>query len=224
MANQALAAEIRENTGKGVARKLRAAGLIPAVLYGKGKATAALSVDPEALGKALHASGAGRNTLIDLKVGSGSHNVLLKELQRDPIGGHSLHADFFEIDLKETVEVEVPLHFIGKAPGVDFGGILDHPVREIELECLPGAIPERIEVDVSELDVGDSIHVRDLTLPAGVTLRSDPDLSVASVVAARVVEEAAAAAVVEGEVPAEGVEGAEPTAEAAAQEKSSGAE
>lgn len=203
MSDQALAAEIRENTGKGVARKLRASGRIPAVLYGKGKQTASLSVDPEALVRLLQASGAGRNTLIELKVGSGSHTVLLKDLQRDPVGGHSLHADFFEIDLRQTVEVEIPLHFIGKAPGVDFGGILDHPVRELQIECLPNAIPESVEVDVSSLQIGDSIHVHELVLPEGVELKTEGELAVAICEAPKAEEEEP----VEGEA----VEGAEPT-------------
>lgn len=228
MGQNDLLVEVRETKGKGAARKLRAGGRVPAVLYGRGQESRSLSLDPHALQKLLHASDAGMNTLIDLRISGGDgpeRVVLVKEIQRDPVRGHPLHVDLYQVDLAASVEVSVPIHLMGRPQGVELrDGILDHSLRELEIECLPRAIPESIEVEVSALDIGDSIHVRDLTLPAGVTLRSDPDLSVASVVAARVVEEAAAAAVVEGEVPAEGVEGAEPTAEAAAQEKSSGAE
>lgn len=202
MAENALAAEARTETGKGVARKLRAAGRIPAVLYGKSIDVVALSVDPKALDTLLHASGAGLNTLIDLEVGGNSEKVLLKALQREPVGGAYVHADFHQVDLSVRVTVSVPLHFIGTPRGVALdGGILDHPVRDVDVECLPTAIPENIEVDVSEIDLGGSLHVRDISLPEGAELRSDGDLTVASVVAPKEVEEE----VVE---PVEGEEGA----------------
>lgn len=207
MAENALAAEQRDQTGKGVARKLRAAGRIPAVLYGQGMDPTSLSVDPRALNDLLHASGAGGNTLIDLAVGSQKHTVLLKELQRNPVNGVSLHADFLAIDLTATVEVTVQLHFIGQAAGLDFGGILDHPVRELLVSCLPNAIPEFIEVDVSPLQLGETLHVSDVTLPADVTCLNEGDLAVAICVQPRAVVEE-----VEEEAPAE--EGAEAAAEA----------
>jgi len=132
--------------------------------------------------------------------------VLIKEVQRDPITNAPLHADFFALDMTHTIDVEVPIHVTGTAVGVSLmGGILDHVLREIEVECLPGSIPDEIVVDVSALEIGDSIHIRDLVLPAGVELRSDPDLSVVSVVAPKAIEdelpeaEEAAAAAPEGE-------------------------
>ena len=216
MAVHALVAETRDATGKGVARKLRAAGRIPAVLYGREEETKAISIDPSALQRLLQRSGAGMNTLIELSVDDTSRTVLVKEFQRDPVRGRPLHADFYLIELDKTVEVSVPIHLVGRPPGVEEGGILDHPLREIELECLPQAIPEGIDVDVSLLDVGDSIHVRDLTLPEGVSVQTDENQAVASVVAPAVVEEPVVEEPEEGEEAlAEGEEGEEASADAA---------
>ena len=144
------------------------------------------------------------NTLIDLKVGKTETVVLVKELQRDPVSGALLHADLFAVDVDKTIEVQVPVHIVGTPIGVEFGGLLDFPLREIEIECLPRAIPEQVAVDVANLQVGDSIHVRDIALPEGATMLSDPDLAVASVVLPQAEEEAepAEAAAVEGEAAA----------------------
>lgn len=199
MTVNALVAEARDATGKGVARRLRAAGRIPAVVYGRGVESKAVSIDPSALLRLLQSSGAGINTLVELRLDGAARTVLVKELQRDPVRGRPLHADFYLIELDKTVEVSVPIRLVGKAAGVEFGGILDHPLREIELECLPRAIPESVEVDVSALGVGDSIHVRDLVLPEGVQVRTDADQAVASVIAPSVVEEPVAAKAVEAE-------------------------
>ncbi len=214
MTVNALVAEARDATGKGVARRLRAAGRIPAVVYGRGVESKVISIDPSALLRLLQSSGAGINTLVELRLDGAARTVLVKELQRDPVRGRPLHADFYLIELDKTVEVSVPIRLVGKAAGVEFGGILDHPLREIELECLPRAIPESVEVDVSALGVGDSIHVRDLVLPEGVQVRTDADQAVASVIAPSVVEEPVAAKAVEAE---EGVAEGE---EAAASEES----
>lgn len=199
--------ERREGVGKGVARKLRAAGRIPGVCYSSGQSPEAVSLDPRALDRILRSSEAGINTLIDLVVGGGGsyhgRTVLVRELQRDPVSGAALHADLFALDLTAKVSVSVPIHLRGHAAGVEEGGILDHALREVELECLPRAIPKEIVVDVSALVVGASIHVRDLALPEGVALLSDGDLSVVSVVLPRKAEEetpvaAADAAAAEG--------------------------
>lgn len=204
MAETALQAQKREGTGKGVGRKLRAAGRIPAVMYGRGKENVTLSLEPRALEKVLAGSQAGMNTLIDLTVEGGAKTVVLvRELQRDPVKGTLVHADLFQIDLTQTIEVSVPLHIVGTPKGVALdGGILDFALREIEIECLPRSIPDQIDVDVAALEIGESLHVRDLTLPQGVTLRSDPDLSVVSVVAPTAEEAPAAAAPAEGEAAA----------------------
>ena len=220
MAEVALDVEVRSSIGKGAARKLRAAGRIPGVCYGSGRAPVSVSLDPRSLERLIATSATGINTLIDLRVSGGGdfdgRVVLVKELQRDPVSARALHADFYAVDLEQAIEVSVPIHVTGTAPGVTNGGILDHALRELRLECLPRAIPDQILVDVSGLDIGMSLHVRDLVLPEGVTLMSDPDLSVISVVTpAALEEETAAAAPAEGEaVPAEG-EAAAATAEGA---------
>ncbi len=221
MAENALSAQVRESAGKGVGRKLRAAGRIPAVLYGRGKPSVSLSLDPRLLDKLLATSEAGINTLIDLAVDGrtdlSGKVVLVKELQRHPVKGSLVHADLYEVDLTQTIEVSVPLHVVGTPRGVALdGGILDQALRELEIECLPRAIPDQIDVDVSDLGIGDSLHVRDIKLPEGVVLKSDPELSVLSVVAPQAeptpeVVAAEAAAVAEGAPPAEGAEGAAAT-------------
>jgi len=199
MSETALVVESRASTGKGVARKLRAAGRIPAVLYGQGKESVPLTIDPRALEKVLRSGGA--NTLLDLTVEGrpelGSPVALVKELQRHPIRGTIVHADLYQVDLTRTVEVEVPVHLVGKAKGLDFGGILEHSLREVALECLPRSIPAAIEVDITNMELGDVIHVRDLVLPAGVSLLTDPDLGVVHV-ALPAAEETPAVAAAEG--------------------------
>ena len=213
MAENALRIEIREAAGKGVARKLRAAGRIPGVLYGRSTATVAVSLDPKALRRALLRSEAGLNTLFELDVAGGGElqgkPVLVRELQRDPVHGEYLHADLLAVDLLQKLQVSVPIHVVGKAHGVELGGILDHSLRELDLLCLPTAIPKEIQVDVTLLEVGQSLHVRDLVLPEGVELRSDPDLSVVSVVvpAVEVTPTPAEAAPAEGEAAAPAAEG-----------------
>ena len=181
MGENSLQAKMRGTTGKGVARKIRAEGLIPAVLYGSQSGNRAITIDPRSLERVLHGSGSGMNTLIDLDLEGSDSVVLIKELQRDPVRGSYLHADFYEVDMSKPVEVMVPLHFLGRAKGADFGGIVDHPVREIDILCLPREIPGSLEIDISELEIGDSLHVRDVSVPAGVTVLSDLDLSVANV-------------------------------------------
>lgn len=210
MAEHVLAIETRSATGKGAARKLRATGMIPGVYYGGGSDPQPVQLNARELVRLLETSSAGINTLIDLKGAAlDGKVVLVKELQRDPVNGAALHADFYAVDVDRKVTVNVPVHLEGTAIGVKMGGIVDHALREIELECLPRAIPEELRIDVSALELGDSLHVRDIPLPAGVEVLTDVDLSVVSVVAPRVEEEEAAPA--EGEEAAEGeaAEGAE---------------
>ncbi len=215
MAENALHVQLRDASGKGVARKLRAVGRIPGVVYGRSQAAVPVSLDPKLLRRVLTRSESGLNTLFELEVEGGGAlqgtPVLVRELQRDPVRGDYLHADLLAIDLQQKIDVEVPIHVTGKARGVEFGGILDHSLRELEIFCLPTAIPKEILADVTELDVGDSLHVRDLPLPPGVELRSDPDLSVVSVVlpAAEVVATPAEAVPAEGEAAAPAAEGEE---------------
>jgi len=221
VAEYELNVELRQNAGKGVARKLRAAGRIPGVCYGAGAETLHIQLDPAALERALRASSAGINTLFGLAGASElrGKSVLVKELQRDPVKGSLLHADLYAVDLTREIEVAVPLHLTGTAIGLMSGGIVDHQLREIQVSCLPGAIPESFHLDVTALEVGDSLHVRDVALPAGVTLVSDPDLSVVSVVApAKAEEEVTPEAAAAAAAPAEGAAAAAP-AEGAAAEK-----
>jgi large subunit ribosomal protein L25 len=186
VAENAIQIQVRDAVGKGVARKLRAAGRIPGVVYGRSLPPVAVSLDPRVLRRILTRSAAGLNTLLELEVEGGGalhgRPVLVRDLQRDPVKGEYLHADLFAVDLQQKIQISVPIHVTGKAKGVELGGILDHSLRELEIACLPTAIPREILVDVSPLDVGDSLHVRDLVLPEGVELRSDADLSVISVV------------------------------------------
>lgn len=196
MADFEVAVEIREDKGKGTARKLRAAGRIPGIYYGKNE-NQPISLEPRGLEKMLAGSAAGLNTLINL-VGGGALNgkqVLVKDLQRDPVRGDLLHADLYAIDVTKVVHVQVPVHLTGTATGVALeGGILDQVIREIELECLPTAIPEELTADVTALEIGQSLHIRDIQLPAGVTLITDGDLSLASVAQPKAAEEEAPAA------------------------------
>ena len=225
MADYQLNLEVRESTGKGVARKLRAKGRIPGVCYGAGADTVPVALDPSTLERALRASAAGLNTLFGVQGGGAFHgkSVLIKELQRDPVQRNLLHADFYAVDLTKEIEVKVPLHLTGTAAGLMNGGIVDHQLREIEIKCLPTAIPESFSLDVTALNVGDSLHVRDIALPEGVTLVSDPGLGVVSVVIPAKAEEevaaeaaaaegAAATAEGEGAAPAEGEAAATPAA------------
>ena len=210
MSDAALDVELRNQTGKGVARRLRAEGKAPAVLYGQGKQPVSLAFNARALERILRSSHSGMNTLIDLRGESSvaGRTVMVRELQREPVRGQVMHADLFEVAANETLSVSVPVHVRGVPKGVSLaGGVLDHVTREIELECLPRAIPDEIVVDVSELEVGDSLHVRDLQLPDGVELLSDADLTIVAVAAASV-EEAAA--------PVEAAEAAEVAAAATA--------
>ncbi|MDH3211387.1 MAG: 50S ribosomal protein L25 [Myxococcales bacterium] len=213
MAENELVVQLREGTGKGIARKLRAAGRIPGVCYGPSAPSIGITLDPRTLERLLASSSAGLNTLIDLHVeGGGAYDrkpMLVKELQRDPVSGGLLHADLYALDLQQEIQVSVPIQVIGTAAGIKMGGILDQTLREIELECMPAAIPQGIPVDVSNLDIGQSLHVRDLELPGNVTLISDPDLAVVLVAAPTAEEEAPVEAAAE--------EGVEPAAEEAAE-------
>ncbi len=178
-------AEKRESLGKNNSRRVRHGGRVPAVVYGGRDAALALSVDPRSLEGVLH-SASGANTLFGLRVGGKAlaGKYIIKEHQVDPVTERILHADFFRIAMDKLIRVEVAVHPVGTAKGVKLqGGILDQPLREIEVECLPGAIPDRIDVDISELELGRSLRVGDLTIPEGVKVITDPGMPVVAVVA-----------------------------------------
>jgi large subunit ribosomal protein L25 len=197
MEKPVLNAEIREKTGKEMAKKLRATGLIPAIFYGPHSETLGLSLDPKELSKTLQTE-AGENVLIDLNIRKGEESfkkvVMLKELQVHPLQRRALHADFYEVSMDEMITVEIPVHLLGKSEGVKMGGILEQVLRTIQIQCLPGDIPKGIDVDVSPLMIGDSIHVKDLVVEK-VKILSEPHFTVATVVPpvaeAKPVEEAA---------------------------------
>ena len=183
MERQQLTATPREKSGKGVARQLRAKGTIPAVLYGQGKEATLLQVNLRDFTKVV-STGAGINVLFDLEVqGAGKIPVIVKDYQAHVIDRKFTHVDFFKIDLTKKVTLEVPIHLVGKAAGVKEGGILEHITRTIKVNCLPTAIPEFLEVDVSNLNIGDSLHLHDVKLPAGVEASPGSDETIAAVVA-----------------------------------------
>jgi large subunit ribosomal protein L25 len=190
-----LQAEKRDGRGKNEARRLRASGRIPAVVYGteKNKATE-IAVDPKVLLRILH-SESGVNTLIGLQLDGGDTRVLVKEYQLDPIDHKLLHVDFYQVAMDKRLTVTVPIVLKGEARGVkQQGGIVDFVNREIEIEVLPGDIPENITVDVSELMLHEGVRVRDLkTEGAKWTPISEPDTMIVHVVALKVEEEPVAA-------------------------------
>lgn len=184
MERPVLRAEIREGTGKGVARKLRAQGLLPAVFYGAHTQTLPLVVNPKELLGTLQTE-AGGNVLIDLEIKKGDHAerkvVMVKDLQIDPLQRKALHADFYEVAMDVMVTVEVPIQLVGKPEGTKMGGILEQIRRTLEIQCFPGDIPKSIEIDVSSLKIGDSIHVNDIQIEK-VRIISDTNFTIATVV------------------------------------------
>jgi large subunit ribosomal protein L25 len=205
MERPVLTAEIREGVGKEKAKKLRAKGLIPAIFYGPKSQTISLVIDSKELAKALQTE-AGENVLIDLDIRKGAQSdrkvVMLKDIQIDPLQRKTLHTDFYEVAMDEMVIVEVPVHLMGKPEGTKMGGILEQVRRVIQIQCFPGDIPKSIDIDVSPLKIGDSIHVQDIKVEKAKII-SDTNFTIATVVPP-VVEEK----VVEAVAP-EAVEGAE---------------
>jgi large subunit ribosomal protein L25 len=201
MAEIVVNAKGRDDRGKNAARRLRREGLVPGIVYGGKGGSIAIAVDPEALQKVLR-SEAGRNTILKLDIaGAGATNAILKDLQIDPIKDSLLHADFYRIAMDVAIRVTVPINIRGEARGVKVdGGILELITREIEVECLPGDIPERIDVDVSDLGLNGALRVSDLPASAKVKILESPDQVVVHVVSVKEEEAPAPAAVaVEGE-------------------------
>ena len=226
-----LAAIPRDKTGKGAARQARFAKQVPAVLYGHGRPTQPLMVDALSLEKALSGIEPA-STLIELTVDGKMSRTLIREIQRHPIRPDIIHVDFYEIHAHEKITLEVPVHLVGTPDGVrNAGGVLDQVLREVKIEVLPEHIPDRVELDVTNLKIGDSLHVRDLSIPNAVILNG-PDLTIATVVPPRAEEVAAPApeAAVEVAEPElirkvrEGEEGEELEAEAGAEGKAPKAE
>lgn len=197
-----LKANLREEKGKELNKKLRASGLVPGVLYRKGEASISLKVDSKSLSKALHTE-AGENVIIKLFVEGDKKKkeriVVVKEIQEDPVKDNLVHFDLNEISLTETLKVKVPLAAKGEAIGVkQEGGVLQHVMWEVEVECLPTNIPDKIEVDITNLKMGNTLSIKDVPSPDGVKILGDPESIVFSVEHVKTVEEAVAAPV-EGE-------------------------
>jgi large subunit ribosomal protein L25 len=189
MAEVTLKVEKRESAGKAVAKRLRAEGKIPAIIYGQGEETVPLTMDGRTFHGILHAH-YGENVIFNVKI-PGQRSMLkaiIREVQHNPVDGEILHVDFQHISMTEKITVKVPLLLIGSPEGVrNKGGILEHILHDLEIECLPGDIPEHIEVDVAALDVGDSIHVSDLSVE-GVKVLTEEARSIATVVPPTVIK------------------------------------
>jgi large subunit ribosomal protein L25 len=184
-----LTAERRTAIGRAAVRKLKASGSVPAVIYGSKDKPEALQVSKRDI-NALLSHAAGENILVELEVGGQSRLALVQEVQHAPVGGAVLHVDFHAVSQDEVIQADVPVEPIGTANGVkNMGGLLEQSLRSLSIECLPRDLPEVIRVDVSALDIGDAIHVRDLPLPKGVTTRIQPELTAFSVLAPTVEEE-----------------------------------
>ena len=197
----------REGTGKGVARKLRQEGRVPAVLYGRELGTMHLSLDTHEAENLFHSIST-ENTIVDLKVeGVGElFQTLVREIQSHPFKSSLIHVDFLRIQAGVAVDVEVPLRLIGDPVGVkNSGGVLEQVLNELPVKCIPSKIPELIEVDVSELDINDSLHVYDLELDEGIKITVDEGRTICAVAIPKVVEEAVVEEdeLLEGEIPDE---------------------
>jgi len=203
MSDFGLSATVREASGKGVARKLRREGMIPAVMYG-GEAPTALSVNRKELSRIL-ASPGGDHAVIDLNVeGVGTKKVLVRDYQSDAVRGDLMHADLLELQKGHKINVTIPVELTGGEPlGVrESQGILQHQMHQIELDCLPDAIPASLTLDASGLDIGESLHVSDLTVPEGVHIHATPETTVCTVLAPKLKDDAPEETEVE-EAPAE---------------------
>jgi large subunit ribosomal protein L25 len=186
-----LKAEQRTEIGRSAARKLKTRGIIPAVVYGGKDKPQPLQVLARDI-NAMLSHAAGENILVELEIAGEKSNrtALVQEIQHSPVGGDILHVDFHAVSMDEKIQAEVPLEPTGIADGVkNFGGLLEQSLRTLPIECLPRDLPDRITVDVSALKIGDSIHVRDIHLPNGVTAKVQPDLTAFSVLAPAVEEE-----------------------------------
>jgi large subunit ribosomal protein L25 len=222
--NVDLQADERSERGKNAARRLRASGMVPAVLYGGDGDATALAVPDKIVDYTLHHMG--DNALYDIDLGSGGSTARIVDVQRDPVSGRLIHVDFAPVNMRERIEVTVPLHVVGEASGAEEGGVLQQVAYEVHVESLPGDIPQELTIDVSPLGMGENLTLADVALPEGVTLISDPEEVAATVTVPTEIteEDLEAAGVVEEEpeegepvegeeAPEEGAEGEEPSPE-----------
>ncbi len=223
-----LDAKIRTGVGKGFARRTRMEGLIPGIVYGKSlEKPISIALDGKALRAAINTPKK-LNTVIGLMIDGKEHIVMLKEYQLEPVSKALLHADFIDVKENEQVKVKIPLVLVGKSVGVMEGGILSQMRREIEVMALPGAIPLNIEIDVSAMKIATALHINDITLPAGITVKAHSNFTIAVVTAPEVEKVAEVVAAVPGAAPAAGAAtapgaaGAAPAAGAAGDKKDAG--
>jgi len=193
MKNVAIDIQARVEAGKGVARKLRHAGQTPGVIYGPKAETISFSVDTHEFNKLLNSAG-GEPLLFTLNLknngDSSSYTALIKDLQLHPVEDKIRHIDFYKVLMDEEVQVEVPITAVGKAKGVEIDmGVLEIIQRTLKISCLPLAIPRNIQINVSDLGLGDVIHVSDIVAPEGVRLLDDPETTLITIVASRAEEE-----------------------------------
>src|SRR6266516_4633231 len=205
MAETKLKATLRDGGGKGAARKLRAGGLVPGILYGHGMEPLKLALDGRELYHVLH-TGAGSNVLVDLQVGQDQHLAMPREIQRDHVRGQFLHVDFLVVRRDEKITVDVPVHLIGESHGVKEGGVVEHHLWDLKVECTPTNVPQSVEADITRLGIGDSLSVKDIRIPGNVTVLTPLEETIVSVVPPPILR-------IEEEV-AEAVEGEEAEAEA----------
>jgi len=213
MSDATLIAQKRTETGSSVARRLRRDGQVPAVVYGLDAGTDSVSVPARELDQILH-SASGYNTLITLQADNGKQLALARQVHRHPVKGTVVHVDFVRVRADQTIEAEIPIQFVGEAEGVRNGGLFEQSIFAVTVEALPGDIPNAFEHDISDLSIGDAIHISDLVVPKGVTVLQESDAVVAHISQPRGEEEAAPA---EGEA-AEGAEASEAPAGEDAQE------
>ncbi len=178
MERYGLKAEIREETGKGVARQLRRDGLLPGVVYGRNRVPQPLVINPDDLKQKM-----GGNAIFDLDLNGAQETVMIKEVQRDPVSGEYLHIDFLHITMDEKITVSIPINLTGEAAGVKEGGVLQQLLREISIECLPLDIPEELTLDISSLDLGDSLLVSDIEVPEDIEIVTPLEEVVVTIVA-----------------------------------------
>jgi len=181
-----LKAQVREETGKEISRKLRAQGLIPAILYGPSVQPIPLVVNPTAVLKILEKEQAA-SSFLDLEITDAKNSqikkVLIKDVDFHPTTDQLIHVDFYQITVGKELTLDVPIVIVGKAKGVEKGGVLEQNLRELTISCLPKLVPSHIEIDVANLDIGDSIHVADISVPEGIKIENDPQVPVVTLVA-----------------------------------------
>jgi len=217
MEQPVLAARVRKSKGSAAARKLRKNNQVPAIFYGPKTEPIMLAVDYPELNRVLK-RGVSENILLDLQIqsdqGTETRKVMLKEILTDPVKDTCLHADFHEISMDKEITIDVPIRLINIPEGVSQGGVLQHVRRELMISCLPDKLVDTIDVDVSALEIGDALHIRDIELPEGISSIDEGHLTVAVVAAPTVKAEAGEEEEIEGEEGAEEEEAARETKEA----------